>query len=1094
MKPSQFLTAVFLLTAFRAILPAQSTLASITGVVTDPNGAVVAGATIEATNIATGYKYTAKSNEAGQYTLTGLLNGTYSMRATAAGFADFTADNIILAERDQRRIDVSLNLGAVQTKVDVTGAASLIETETARIADVKNHEIMWLAPLALHRSTDLFQMAPMTVHTNTSPWRVGGSRNHQSEIAYDGISAASSTGGAVNGVFSDRTESYQEMSVEVAGGSAEFSTVGQISVVTRGGTNQIHGSAFDVYITPGLSARNPFSPANTASLYHQPGGSVGGPVYIPRVYDGRNRTFFFTSIEFEQLGGPSSHVTVLNPTVPLAAWRTGDFSGLLPGTVVRDPFGGNTPFPNNMIPQSRLNPVAVAVQNQFYPLPNFGDPNVLAASNYRDTIRSPDPPSPTAVLRMDHKLSDSAWLSFHTTQTYWDQGPDFIGPLPAYGTPSVSRRISLYGATFTKMITPGLVTETRYGYVAADFPQFGVINGLQQVKQFGLTGLAPNLPDLTGTYAVNWSGLGLTPIGGSYQISPNNFSPVHNGQQSVNWFRGKHAVKAGFQIRRNDVEDYRATVGLFGNDTFSNRFTGFPYADFLLGIPTTAARTFPPIKKSVYNYAYAAFIQDQYRITPKLTLNYGLRWDYKAPWQEANGYLSVFDPKTGKIVVPDVSISKVNPLMPANYIGVISASDAGYPKNLINASSKEFGPRIGVAWRPLGNNTVFRAGFGIYYDNYLEMPTQVGVPFSLTEPAFTNPANNPTVILPQVFPSTGTGAPDTVAIPSAINPNVREPYTIQYNATVEHQFENTAVSLSFVSTGSREVVYGYDLNQPVPSTQLYINKPRPFPNYPNINYFTNGAGHQWRAGTIQIKRAFTNGLMYQAYYTLARDIGDVDNDGVIEDAFNRRRERKPMPDQPTHRFYVNMIYAVPVGKGKRFLSNSNWLVDALVGGWQISNIFVHDGGYFLTPLWTGPDPTNTRYTSNSTPPTVTLRPNIVSNPNLSNPTPAQWFNTAAFSAPSPGAFGTSAGGVIIGPGLTMLSSGLQKYFSIGERARLRIDLLAANTLNHLGYLANPALDISNAATAGTITGISNVNLRGDNAGPRQVQINVRLEW
>jgi len=1094
MKLLHLATGIVFLTTFTAGLQAQSTLASITGVVTDANGAVVPSAQIEATNVATGYKYTASTNQTGQYTVTGLPNGTYTVRATAAGFGQFTADNVILAEREQRRIDVGLKLETVQTSVEVNGAASLIETETARVSDVKNHEVMWLTPLSLHRSTDLFQTAPMTVHTNTSPWRVGGSRNHESEIAYDGVSAASSTGGAVTSVFSDRSESYEQMSVDVAGGDAEFTTVGQISVVTRSGTNQIHGSAFDSYITPGLSARDPFSPIKTASLYNQPGGSIGGPVYIPKLYDGRNKTFFFASIEFEQLGGGSSNVLVLNPTVPLAAWREGDFSGLLPGTIVRDPFNGNTPFPGNIIPKARLNPVAVAIQNQFYPLPNFGNPNALLASNYRDVLRNQDPVSPTGVLRIDHKLSDKTWASFHTTHTYWGQGPEFAGPLPAYGTPSVDRYISLYGASFTKMITPNLVSETRYGYVSADFPQFGTIHGLQQVKELGLTGLAPNLPDLTGTYAVSWSGLGLTGIGAAYQISPNNFSPVHNGHESVSWFHGRHSLKAGFQIRRNDVEDYRATAGLFGNDTFSNRFTGFAYSDFLLGIPTTAARTFPPLKKSVSNFAYGAFIQDQFRVTSKLTLNYGLRWDYKAPWHEANGYLSIFDPKSGKIVVPDKAIGKVNPLMPTNYIGVISASQAGFPANLINPSSKEFGPRVGAAWRPFGNNTVFRGGFGIYYDNYLEMPTQTGVPFSLSEPAFTNPTPNPTVILPNVFPSTGSGPPATVAIPNAINPNVREPYTIQYNAAIEHQFGDTAVSLSFVSTGSREVVYGYDLNQPAPSTQPYISKPRPFPNYPNINYFSNGAGHQWRAGSIQVKRSFTNGLLYQVYYTLARDIGDVDNDGVIENAFDRHRERMPMPDQPTHRLYGNMIYTLPVGKGKHFLSNAGRLLDAFVGGWQITNIFVHDSGYFLTPLWTGPDPTNTRFTASSTPPNVTLRPNILANPNLDDPTPARWFNTAAFTAPSPGAFGTSAGGVIIGPSLTMLSSGVQKYFPIHERMRLRVDILADNTLNHLGYLANPVLNISNLGTAGTITGTANVNTRGDNARPRQVQINLRLEW
>jgi hypothetical protein len=424
---------------------------------------------------------------------------------------------------------------------------------------------------------------------------------------------------------------------------------------------------------------------------------------------------------------------------------------------------------------------------------------------------------------------------------------------------------------------------------------------------------------------------------------------------------------------------------------------------------------------------------------------------------------------------------------------VISASQAGLPSNLINGHDKGFGPRFGVAWRPLGNNTVFRGGFGIYYDNYVEKPTTTGVPFILSEPAFTNPNPNPIVVLPNVFPATGTGVP-TVAIPNAENPNLRIPYSIQFNATAERQFGNTAVSLSFISTGSREVVYGYDINQPVPSVQPYINKPRLFPNLPNIPYFTNGAGHQWRAGSIQVKRSFTKGLWYQAYYMLARDIGDLDYDQMVENAYDRRRDRGVLLDQPTHRFSGSMIYELPIGKGHKFLPNAGRVMNALVGGWQISNIFVHASGYFLTPAWTGPDPTNTRYTTSSTPPNVTIRPNILFNPNVANPTVRKWFDPAAFAAPSPGTFGTSAPGTIIGPGLTILNSTIKKYFRIRERATLRVELLAANVLNHDGYLGNPDTTITNLGSAGTITADANLNTRVDTAQSRQVQVIVRLEW
>jgi hypothetical protein len=233
--------------AVSGVLMAQTTLATITGLVTDANGAIVPGVKVEVTNTETNYKYTATSNEAGQYTVTGMLNGRYSFRAIASGFAPFLVENILLVERDMRRIDVGLQLGTVQNTIEVSSKGSLIETETARVSDVKEHELIWIAPLLLHRTADVIQMAPMaTYNGNYGGYRVGGARNHQEEMVWDGISGASATGGMANGVMSDRTEAIQEVRMEAAGTSAEFNTVGQISLVSRAGTNQLHGSAFDL--------------------------------------------------------------------------------------------------------------------------------------------------------------------------------------------------------------------------------------------------------------------------------------------------------------------------------------------------------------------------------------------------------------------------------------------------------------------------------------------------------------------------------------------------------------------------------------------------------------------------------------------------------------------------------------------------------------------------------------------------------------------------------------------------------------------------------------------------------------------------------
>jgi hypothetical protein len=207
--------------------------------------------------------------------------------------------------------------------------------------------------------------------------------------------------------------------------------------------------------------------------------------------------------------------------------------------------------------------------------------------------------------------------------------------------------------------------------------------------------------------------------------------------------------------------------------------------------------------------------------------------------------LSMFDVGSGKIVVPDGSLKLVSPLMPSGYVGVAEAGTLSLPSALVRIDRNNFGPRIALACRPFGNNTAFRGGFGIYYDIVARNPTSVGVPYNIAEPAFTNPADKPTVILPVVFPLTGAGGPSTVSIPGAINPDLKIPYSMQYNFTAEHQRWDTGFRISYIGTNTRHGVWSYDFNQPAPDTRPYVDKPRAFPAYPGVNYATNGAGHQY---------------------------------------------------------------------------------------------------------------------------------------------------------------------------------------------------------------------------------------------------------
>ncbi|HLJ44646.1 MAG TPA: TonB-dependent receptor [Bryobacteraceae bacterium] len=760
-----------------------------------------------------------------------------------------------------------------------------------------------------------------------------------------------------------------------------------------------------------------------------------------------------------------------------------------------------------MIPKDRLNATALQIQDLFYPLPNFGNPSVFQTANYRQIVTHPFDPNNYWTTRVDHRFSEKQFVyGRYTWQRQNNTDYDTNGNLPAIGRIYDQRNTRQILVSWTDLFTTQLVNEMRYGYAFTNEPRWGPLNGPDTVNQLRLKGLLPDLPDIPGIPNIAFSGLGLQTISQQVYRSPGFYNRAHFLQDHLSWFRGKHSIKSGVQITRYDANDVSQSSNLFGNLTFSNRFTGFPYADFLLGLPTTARRAGPALDSPFYRYSYDFFVTDEYKITPKLTLNLGVRYELHPYWSSGNDLSSVFDIKTGAIVVPDGSVNKINALLPANYVKVIPASQAGYSGTaLLTTDKNNIAPRVGLAWRPWGEKTVVRAGFGIYYDVVPAYVSMAGVPFSISEPSYTNPTTNPTVILPVVFPNSVAG-PTTVSLPSAFKKDLRIPYSIQYNITIERQIAKMGVRLSYIATGTRQGEYAYNYNSPIADTNLYINKPRPFPQYPNFNYITNGAGHQYNSLNLEVKRRFASGLLYDFSWVWARDIGDLEGGNVPsntleyqapEYAYDLHRERAVWEDIPAHRVTGDFIYEMPFGRGKKWLSNGR-LTNLVFGGWEISAVYAFNTGMFLTPLWTGPDPTGTFNTSNSTPAQVTIRPNANSNPNTGPQTVNAWFNVGAFSAPSPGTFGTSAKGVIIGPSSWVIDSQVAKNFAITERLRLRCELGATNLLNHPNW-GNPNLNITSIGAAGVITsvGYGNGTTGGvglDSSAQRALRLGLRVEW
>lgn len=1086
-------------------LSAQTTFATITGTVVDASGAMVANVTLTATNVATNIQSATKSNDAGNYTIAQLKEGTYTLKAQASGFRDFVAQDIVLVARDIRRVDVTLEIGPVESVVEVRGGATLIETETARIANSKDSLILNTLPMVTRGFWAFTILAP-GVHqqSGSSVIRFAGSRVNQENFTLDGTTFADGVDNTQTGPVGNYIESYQEMKIDLANNSAEFGSIGQMTMISKSGTNQLHGSLFDYYSTPWFRARDFFAVARPTGIRHQPGGSVGGPVWLPKIYNGRNRTFFFYSFETSR----GSQVTQnLNPGVPLATWRSGDFSGL--AVTIYDPRNGQ-PFPGNKIPADRINPVSKKIQDRFYPLPNYGDTSVFQTQNYREAKTRPYDPSTYWSTRIDHKISDKDYVFGRYT---WHRlySRQYVGNLPTIGQQWQQRDNRVATASYTHTFSPTKINEIRWGFGLNNNPLHGPVNGTQLVNDLGLVGLAPGIPqDWYGILKINWSGISLASVTQPNDTRIGYRTHTEEFQEHFSWFGNRHNLKFGVNVLRSEFDAYGAPANLFGNLTFSTRFTsagnkgqGHQYADFLLGIPTSAARAYPPLEQLANRWACDFYALDDFKVSPKLTINLGIRYELHLPWRDNNDRISIFDVKSASIVVPDGSLSSVSPIFPKGYVKIAEASSIGLPgRTLIHTDRNNIAPRLGIAYRPWGTKTVFRAGFGMFYDvvPFVYALNFGGSPYILTEPTFTNPTANPEVILPRVFPASGTGGPSSVDLPTAENPSYRTPYTLQYNLTIEHQIGETGLRLSYIGTAGRKAPYVYNYNSPVPDQRAYIDKPRPLPNYGDISYVTNGAGHQYNGLTAEVHRQMVKGLYLQSSWTWARDRYDLDYNWdfdnwvfTSENPFDRHREIAPARDVPTHRFSSNWVYQLPVGRGQHWLGGVSRGLNLLVGGWELSGIYTTQSGEFLTPLWTGPDPVGIFYTD-SDPAEVTIRPDILKNANLprGQRTIRRWFDAQAFAPPPAGRFGTSAKGVIKGPGINTWNLGFHKDFLLRENVRLRWEFIANNFFNHPNW-SPPNTDVSDETGVGVIssTGGSTVN---DQSGARAFRMGLRLTW
>jgi hypothetical protein len=720
---------------------AQSTLSTITGEAKDATGALVPDVAVEATHVTTGITVRTQANRLGIYTLGNLREGTYLLRAAKSGFEELTVTDIVLTSGDLRRVDLVLRVAGARETVEVSAAAGLIQTDRQTISNTRSFFEMNSLPLNTQSVTGFYALLPtyQTLPGTTSP-TFAGSRASQFRMNVDGAGAdaganAAGTGSAIGNIV-DRNEAYQEVRVDYVNNSAEFSRLAEVSVITKSGTNEFRGSAYWAYETPEFRARNPFTRARDESVDHRYGFSAGGPVELPKIYSGKNRTFWFFAFDRDQAKAQAD----LTATVPTAAWRNGDFSGLR--VPIRNPFTGEV-YQDGRIPASAINPVSRQLQERFYPLPNVGDPNTFASQNYSDSISGPSSWNVWPSLRVDHRISqkDSLYVRF---SGYFSENAFWESSLPTVGWRHQTRTQRVLSATHTRVFGPTLLNELRVGYLHTENPIDPPLQALELVNSLGLRGLAPDLPDVKGLPTFSFSGVGLSTPTQSVWGTPRNLTRTPSFADAVTYFRGKHNLRMGGSLTLFSFSDHRASANLFGNVTFANRYSavpgvsgsGHPYADFLFGVPTSASRDFPRPREERRRPRYDLFFQDEWKVTTQLTLNLGVRYDYAPNWMEEQGLQAIFDIERGSIVVPDNGVSRISPFMPTGYVPVVGASSVGLPDSLLQTDRNNVSPRLGFAYRPFAgsNHTVVRGGYGIYYDGTVQ---------ELTLSASRSPSANP---------------------------------------------------------------------------------------------------------------------------------------------------------------------------------------------------------------------------------------------------------------------------------------------------------------------------------------------------------------
>ncbi|MEP7361870.1 MAG: TonB-dependent receptor [Acidobacteriota bacterium] len=1046
---------------------AQTVTATLVGSVTDASSASVSEAAVTVSNRDTNLARTTRTTPSGDYRIPALPPGVYQIAIEHAGFKRSVIDEVELQVDQTARVDAVLQVGEVAESVEVTAAPPLVSSETSSVGQVIGNKQVVDLPLKGRSFFELALLAPGTTPTapnsfvanrrplpgglNAPAFQVGGAREKSNGYLIDGVDAQDPH--YLTPSFFPSVDVIQEFKLLTNAYTAEYGRfAAQVNATTKAGTNQLRGGAYDFFRNEKLDAANFFDNLGGRDKpplrYNQFGVNLGGPVRIPKLYSGQ-QTFFFGSYEGTRIR--RSRTAQLG--VPTAEQRAGDFSQLNfrgnraifdpattrrseTGAIVRDAFAGNR------IPQSHIGPFGGEIL-KFYPTPSLSVPT---GNNFFATV-SDTSDNNQAMFRVDHRFDDRNSVFFR--YSLFDGVESSPSPIDNGGQ-STDVRTQNMAFNYTRILTPNFLYELRAGY---NRPTYLILqDGAFKVDYARQLGIKNLLSDPVGWGVPNVSLTGFSGIG----TDTNPTTQVSNTYHLVNHFtlnRNTHNLKFGADQRKVNYND-RSERFVRGSFSFTGGLTGDParvgstgvsVGDLLLGLPATAGGSNTSIAGNFNGFSHAFFLQDDWKITPRLTMNLGLRYELNTRYTDVQDRLTLFDPiyPGGRLLIAGSS----NAYIPGS--GIVSAG-VDTPRGLVPTDRNNFGPRVGIAFRPFGGNrTVLRAGYGIFYEiielqdlrTFARNPP-AGEVIQLTSDQNGNSTASGVLRVNELFPARGSLA----ARPNAFTPSqqYKDPYYQQWNFGVQHEFlPGWLLELSYIGSKGTFLAQRLNLNQAVldadPSKPTALNSRIAYPRFGNtIRATYPEANSTYHAGILKIEKRFAGGLSLLGSHTWSKslDAGSLIDDQP-RDIFNKRLSKARSGFDIGQRTVISGTWEVPFGAGKKAFSSG--VPGKILGGWQINTIFNHRSGFPFSATAQG-DVCNCGAAGQTA--------QQIGDPIAGAPqTRLQWFNTGAFAQPARGGFGSAGRNILSGPSATWLDLSLFKNIPLGERRRLQFRAESFNITN-----------------------------------------------